>query len=158
LKYLNNTNKNFSALHCLSSDFLPDLFDITTQGCNAIIRPCQTGLAALSIPGNVLDEFSEVIALYFDGQSGVTTYQQFLDDLNTHLKINIDIRVLDSDISNWMRNDTKFKEYNSIWSKMTHEPNDGPKSIVQSKSPVQSKSFARIGFMGNPSDGFYGYF
>lgn len=140
------------------------------EECVALIRPCGTSLCALSITNNAIEKFSELVDLYHSIDENVVnlSYTKLIDDMKNSIGIKskridssepewMNSKLCDSYVVEWMNSHLSLKDYKAKWF-LTYKSRSNIYSnvVLPPKQTVHAKSFARIGFMGNPSDGFFG--
>lgn len=163
----NNYNhlERTGSIHLISSDFVPclQLDHKNDRRCLAIFRPCKINLAALIIPTIDVPKIAKYIeTLYTSDKSGFVNDLDFVKQLDNILSKEVDTVFLDSKNSNWLQLGLKYEEYiNEYCNNSDFLANDmnlysAMKIGMSPKSKVNAKSYARVGFIGNPSDGFFG--
>ncbi|KAK9761093.1 hypothetical protein K7432_014261 [Basidiobolus ranarum] len=72
-------------------------------------------------------------------------------ELYQQLKVNV--KIIENPLVGWKSQDMDFNEYFNLWYNALI---DNRRDIFDSFEPVTVKTYARVGLMGNPSDGYFG--
>ncbi|KAL5035549.1 hypothetical protein RTP6_003227 [Batrachochytrium dendrobatidis] len=159
----------------IGSDFLPDQhllssWTVLPRHVSVLVSSTGSSLIALKVSAEVVPLLLEYIDLCQmqlwqtkapcvgsneSTAQPTTTYDQLLAWLDQNGKLSKHILPVDDPISKWMDPAVSLADYHSYWK--SFQPNlpriVAPLSCIPN---IHHRVYARIGLMGNPSDGFYG--
>ncbi|KAI9321265.1 ribosomal protein S5 domain 2-type protein [Dichotomocladium elegans] len=131
-----------------NSDALPTTLN---QDCSRLYYHGDGELVSLVLTPDVLDELIRDAPHYPTSKTwSVQDQKKALSTAVTESSVSIDrVLIPAPSTTRFMHEDLSLAEYLSDW---WAEP-DAPQSLPD---PIHVKAYARVGLMGNPSDGFYG--
>lgn len=144
---LAENHKEMDALYVSANLFSLDFIRLASQ-IDVYLQPSSRKIVAIAVPGNLHMEMRSILDTYnSNSNESICDYLTRLDTVSIH-------NIPESGGFGWSSDNVTLEEYKRIWRFYDIDLNS--RHLVSDSMTIRKRSFARVGLVGNPSDGFGG--